>query len=331
MKKLIALVLSLALCLGMMSFAAAEEAPLSVAICVAETFGDMGFYDSANEGLSLLEEKYGVEGHRIECNSDASMYSVALIQAAEQCDIVAAVGWQFWDGLCEIVPELPETKFISIDNALDGVGDNLLSIIYADNEGSFLAGYVAMKMAANGVVGVVAAEDSETINNFVVGYAQGALYANPEGKVLDAVYTNGDYDSPDLGKEAADSLYGKGADVVFAVAGKTGLGVFSAAEEQGKYAVGVDGDQKPLSPETIICSMVKNVGQSIYTTVATYLEDGTFEGGTIWEADLSTGILGLAYGDESYTQQVPDELKQEVEALAAAIMNGEIVVDSTRK
>ena len=331
MKKLLALVLSLALCLGMMSFAAAEEAPLSVAICVAETFGDLGFYDSANEGLSLLEEKYGVEGHRIECNGDASMYSVALIQAAEQCDIVVAVGWQFWDGLCEIVPELPETKFIFIDNGLDGVGDNLLSIIYADNEGSFLAGYVAMKMAANGVVGVVAAEDSETINNFVVGYAQGALYANPEGKVLDAVYTNGDYDSPDLGKEAADSLYGKGADVVFAVAGKTGLGVFSAAEEQGKYAVGVDSDQKAVSPETIICSMVKNVGQSIYTTVATYLEDGTFEGGTIWEADLSTGILGLAYGDESYTQQVPDELKQEVEALAAAIMNGEIVVDSTRK
>lgn len=330
MKKIIAIVLSVVLCLSLFSFAAAEAAPLKVGLVVAETFGDLGFYDSANEGLARLEKDFGVIGTRTECAGDASMYQVALVESAEQCDIVVAVGWQFWDGLCEVVPELSETKFIFIDNGLDGVGDNLLSVIYAENEGSFLAGYVAMKMAEHNTVGVVAAEDSETINNFVVGYKQGALYANPEGTVLDPVYTNGDYDSPDLGKEAADSLYGKGADVVFQVAGKTGLGVFSAAEEQHKYAIGVDSDQKSVSPETILCSMMKKVGDSIYTVVAGLIENGEFAGGTIWEAHLSSGLVGIAYGDDSFTQQVPAELKAEVEELAQKIVNGEITVESTR-
>ena len=95
---------------------------------------------------------------------------------------------------------MPDTKFIFVDNGLDGVGDNLLSITYAENEGSFLAGYVAMKLAQSGIVGVIGGENSDTINNFVVGYKQGALYANPDGTVLDPVYTD-DYEAPDKGKD----------------------------------------------------------------------------------------------------------------------------------
>ena len=101
----------------------------------------------------------------------------------------------------------------------------------------------------------------------------------------------GDYDSPDKGKELAIALYSSGADVVFAVAGKTGLGVFDAAKELNGFAIGVDSDQKYIDPEHILCSMVKNIGESIYQVVGMYLEDGIFPGGTIWEADLSTGIV----------------------------------------
>ena len=165
--------------------------------------------------------------------------------------------------------------------------------------------------------------------NFVVGYKQGALYANPDGTVLDPVYTD-DYEAPDKGKEAALSLYSQGADVVYAVAGKTGLGVFEAAQEQGKYAVGVDSDQKYINPDVIICSMLKRVGDSVYDVISNYLEDGVFDGGTIWNADMSSGLVGLGYGDDTMTQQVSDELKAEVEALAEKIIAGEIEVESTR-
>ena len=331
MKKFISMLLCLTMVLTLcMSCATAETAGLKVALCVAETLGDLGFYDSANEGLKRLEADHGVVGSVVECKSDASMYQVALVEAAETSDIVVAVGWQFWDGLCVVAPEMPETKFIFVDNGLDGVGDNLLSIVYAENQGSFLAGYIAMKLAENGIIGVVAAEDSETINNFVVGYKQGALYANPEGKVLDTVYTDGDYEAPDKGKEAALSLYSQGAEVVYQVAGKTGLGVFEAAAEQGKYAIGVDSDQKYINPDVIVTSMMKKVGDSIYDVVAKYITTGEFAGGTIWEADMSTGLVGLGYGDETMTQQVSDELKAEVAALAEKIIAGEIVVESTR-
>lgn len=310
--------------------ASAEDGNLRVGLCVAETFGDKGFYDSANEGLQQLVNDYGVVASTVECKSDASAFEPALIEAAEQNDIVVAVGWQFWDALTVVAPEMEDTMFIFIDNGLDGVGDNLLSITYKENEGSFLAGYIAMKLSENGNVGVVGGEDSATINNFVVGYKQGALYANPEGTVQDAVYTNGNYDAPDLGKEAALSLYSKGADVVFAVAGKSGLGVFEAGAEQGKYAIGVDSDQKAENPEVVICSMMKKVGDSIYQAISQYLDDSVFNGGEIWDADMTTGLVDIGYGDDTMTQQVSDELKAEVEELKDKIISGEIVVESTR-
>ncbi len=330
MKKTMALVLTLILMLTACttSGVVAEES-LKVSLCIAETLGDLGFYDSANEGLSRLVADYGVIGSVVECKSDASMYQVALVDAADSSDIVVAVGWQFWDSLTEIVPQLPDTKFIFIDNALDGVGDNLLSITYAENEGSFLAGYLAMSLADSGIVGVVGGENSDTINNFIVGYTQGALYANPEGTVLTPIYTD-DYEAPDKGKEAALTLYSQNADVVYHVAGKTGLGVFEAAADEGKYAIGVDSDQRYVNPDVILCSMLKEVGNSIYTTVETYLNEGTFAGGTIWEAGMDTGLVDIGYGDDTMAQLVSDELKAEVEAIKADIIDGTIVVDTTR-
>ncbi len=329
MKKVLAILLCATMALSLTVTAAAEDAPLRVAVCIAEALGDLGFNDSAEKGLKMLVEDYSVVGSVVECKSDASKYQPTLVDAAENNDVVVAVGWQFWDVLSAVVPEMPETKFIYVDNGLDGLGDNLLSIVYAENEGSFLAGYIAMKSAASATVGFVGGEDSDTINNFFVGYKQGALYANPDGKVLDPVYA-GDYESPDKGKELANTLYTGGADVVFAVAGKTGLGVFEAAKEQNKYAIGVDSDQKYIDPEHIICSMMKDIGGSIYSAVSMYIEDSVFDGGKIWDADMTSGFVGIGYGDQSMTQQVSDELKAEVDALAKKIIDGDIVVESTR-
>ena len=328
MKRFLAVLLSTAMLLALTGYATAEEGAPKVALCIAETLGDQGFNDSADAGLKKLEADYGVVGSIVECKSDASKYQTALVDAAEANDVVVAVGWQFWDSLTAVVPEMPDTKFIFVDNGLTDVGSNLLSIVYKENQGSFLAGYIAMKTSKTQTIGFVGGEDSDTINNFYVGYKQGALYANASGKVLDPVYA-GDYDSPDKGKELATTLYSSGgADIVFAVAGKTGLGVFEAAKEQDKYAIGVDSDQKHIDPDHIICSMIKDIGGSIYSAIGTYLEDGVFDG--IWDADMTSGFVGIGYGDDTMTQQVSADLKAEVEQLTQKIISGEITVDSTR-
>lgn len=329
MKKLLSVFLCAMLVLSAVSVASAEGEPLKVAVCFTEALGDLGFNDSAYEGLLALEEDFGVAGSSVECKTDAGQYLTSLVNAAEENDIVVAVGWQYWDALEEVVPQLKDTLFIFVDNELDGVGDNLLSIVYAENEGSYLAGYIAMKTSQTQTIGFVGGEDYITINNFFVGYKQGALDANPEGTVLPPVYAN-DYESPDKGKELANTLYSAGADVVFAVAGLTGLGVFEAAKDFDAYAIGVDADQKYLDPDHIICSMIKDIGASIYQVISQYIEYGTFEGGSIWEADMSTGIIFIGYGAEDMPQQVTDGVKAEVEDLAMMIETGEIVVDSTR-
>ncbi len=326
MKKTLSMFLALVLLLSLSFVAMAADTP-SVAIVVAGGLGDRSFYDSANSGLEKLISDFGVNGKVIECKEDASLYEQSLISAAESFDFVVAVGWQFWEYLEAIAPELPDTKFIFVDNELTGI-ENLYSITYAENQGSFLVGYIAAKLSETGVIGAVGGEDNITINNFIAGYKQGALYANPDTKV-EISYT-ADYEDPAKGKEHALALYDKGADIVFQVAGKTGEGVFQAAAETGRFAIGVDSDQKFINPDAILCSMIKEVGKSIYGTVSAYIQDGTFPGGTCWNADMKSGYISVGYGDDTMTQQVSNELKTEVTALAEKIMAGEITVDTTR-
>ena len=322
MKKLLSLMLALALCLSAMIVPALAESDLAVAVVVAGTLGDRGFYDSSVEGLNQLVGDHGVASKVFECKEDASLYESSLYDAADTCNVVIAVGWQFWDYLATACAEYPEVKFIFIDNGLDGVGDNLMSIIYAQNEGSFLVGYIAAKLSKTGKIGVVGGEDAATINDFIVGYEAGAKYANPD-VVVERQYAQ-TYEDPAKGKECALALYDGGCDIVFAVAGKTGEGVFEAAAETGNYAIGVDSDQKYINPDVILCSMVKQVGKSIYDVVADL--DGKYQPGKIWTADMETGYIDVAYGTDDMTQQVSDELKAEVEALKAKIISGEIEV-----
>ena len=323
MKKLISLMLvaALALAMGLTAYA---DGNLKVAVVLAGATGDRSFYDSANEGLQALVAAGGVQGTLIECQNDASMFTTNLISAAERNDVVVAVGWEFWDALTEYAPQLPDTKFIFVDNGLDGVGDNLLSITYAQNEGSFLVGYIAGKLTTTNKIGAVGGEDSETINDFIVGYEAGAQYANPDARVQ--TQYAGTYEDPARGKELALALYDGGCDIVFQVASRTGEGVFEAAAERKLLAIGVDSDQKYINPDVIICSMVKEVGQSIEQIVTALLTEGVWNGGEIWVADMSTGLIDVGYGDDAMTQQVSDELKAEVEQIKADIIAGKIKV-----
>lgn len=339
MKKLISLLLSLVLVLSMTVVPAmADQAAGTPSICivVAGTLGDRSFYDSAKGGIDRLAADCGTVTNVIECKEDATLYETALFDAAESYDIVAAVGWQFWDALAAadgVVSAFPEVKFLFIDNGLDGVGDNLMSIVYTQNEGSFLAGYIAAKLSKTGKVGAVGGDNSDTINDFLVGYEAGAKYANPDAEVMTQYALS--FEDPAKGKECALALYSSGCDIVYQVAGKTGEGVFEAAAETGNLAIGVDGDQRYINPDLIICSMIKSVGDSIYDVVADV--DGKFQPGQIWMADMASGYIDLVYGDETNPEfanwpvLVSDDLKAEVEDLKAKIISHEIEVPTALK
>ena len=306
-----------------------EEKDLKLALVVAGNFGDRSFYDSSKAGVETLANDGKVEASYIECNNEN--HTAQMKNAADNADIVVCVGWEFYD-IETVAPEYPDVKFIWIDNATSAPVANVLNITYAQNEGSFLAGYAAAAMSKSGVVGAVGGEDSDTINDFIVGYEQGAMYyGDQNGKMIRVIhnYTNS-YDDPTIGKNCAISLNDEGADVVFQIASAAGDGVFEAAEEKGFYAIGVDSDQKYINDAVIIASMKKEVGNSIIAAVEKYLsgDEGLF--GTTWIAGLAEGYVGLGFGDEGATQQIPDDVKAELEELAAKIKAGDIPVSTTR-
>ena len=332
-RKMIALLLSVVLALSLLAGCASgapakeETAPdLTVALVVAGTFGDRSFYDSSKAGCDRLAAE-GIQVKTIECKNEN--HTQQIYNAADAADVIVLVGWEFYD-VETVAPEYPDKRFIWIDNATSAPVDNVLNITYAQNEGSFLAGYIAAKISKTGVIGAMGGADDATINDFIVGYKQGALYANPDVTV-EVIYSNS-YDDPAIGKECALTLNEKGADVVFQIASKCGDGVFEAAKEKGFYAIGVDSDQKYIDPEVIVCSMCKEVGASIYDAVMQYVVKGDDCGlwGTTWIADMATGYVGIGYGEEGAVQQVPDAVKAEVEDLAKKIVSGEIKVDTTR-
>ena len=276
---------------------------LKLALVVAGTFGDRSFYDSAKAGTDRLKADLGVDVVTVECNNEN--HTTQMRNAADSADMVVCVGWEFYE-IETVAPSYPDVKWIWIDNATENPVENLLNITYTQNEGSFLAGYIAAALSKTGTVGAVGGEDSDTINDFIVGYAQGAKYYNEGVKV-------------------------KGADVIFQVCSAAGDGVFEAGKEKGFYAIGVDSDQKYINPDVIVCSMKKEVGNSIYDAVKAYVEGDDSRWGTTWVADLSTGYVGIGYGEEGSVQQVTDQMKADVEDLTQKIVSGQIVVDTTRK
>ena len=302
-----------------------EKSDLKLALVVAGQFGDRSFYDSSKEGVERLKKDLGIQVTTIECNNEN--HDAQMKNAADKADLVVCVGWEFYE-IESIAPEYPDVKWIWIDNATENPVPNVLNITYAQNEGSFLAGYIAASLSKTGVVGAVGGQDQPVINDFIVGYKQGAEAAKPDIKVI-TNYTN-DYDDPAKGKDCAIALADKNADVIFQIASAAGDGVFQAAKARGFYAIGVDSDQKYIDPEVIICSMKKEVGNSIYDAVKALANGDESKWGTTWVADMSNGYVGIGYGDDSMPQQVPDEVKAAVEEMAQKIISGEIKVNTTR-
>lgn len=336
MKRSLSLILILALLIGIYAVVGYnisennDETALNVAIIVPTTFGDKSFNDSAHKGGEALEKR-GMKVKYVECGGQA--FKQKIMENAADCNIVFCVGWQFWE-ITDVVVEFPNVKFVWIDNAVEDPEDypNLMSVVYSENEVSYLAGYIAAAKTQTGVIGVVGGNDDVTTNNFIVGFEQGASECNDGVDVL-KVYADGNYDQPELGETLALGLNDQGADIVFQIAGATGEGVFKAAKDRGFYAIGVDVDQKMEFPEyddVILCSVTKNVEGIIRDIARKYASDEEFEGGTVKKAGLAEGYVSLSYGGKGTVQLVEAGLKEEVSELLTDIKSRDIRVDSIR-
>lgn len=299
---------------------------LKVSLVVAGGLGDRSFYDSSNEGLEMIKKDFGVDGKVLECKNDATLFTDQLVQASNISEVVVVVGFEFYDVIQEVAKEFPAVKYIYIDNVIEGV-ENITSIDYKENEGAFLAGALAAMTSKTGKIGMVGGMDIPVIRNFQVGYEAGAKEVNKD-IVVETIYA-GDFEDPAKGKESALALYGKGVDIIFQVAGKTGEGVFEAAKDQGKMAIGVDSDQRYINPEVIVASMIKGINLSIYESVQK-INDGTFEAGKTYEYGAKENGVRMAYGTEDMIQIVTDETKAKIEELNQKIISGEIKVPEVK-
>ena len=336
MKKFISLALAAVMVLSMTFFMAgcgdkgeASGEGMKVIGVVSTALGDKSFNDSAKEGLDRLGEA-GFDTSLVECNGDSGLWEQNLRNAADAADMVIAVGSEL-NMIESVAKDYPDVKFVWVDNVSENLKDfdNLTCISYKQNEGSYLVGFIAGKMTKSGVVGFVGGADIPVINDFYAGYAQGAKEANADVKVVKN-YT-GDWSDTDKGAQCAQDLKGQGADIIFCAAGGSGNGVILKAKELGIKAIGVDQDQRITMSDyadDILCSMVKNVGNSVVDLVTAYANDGTWTGGEVFYAGMEGNYIGVAYGSEDQEMLVPQDIIDELDQKVEDIQAGKIVVDT---
>ena len=221
--------------------AAADEKPLKVALLLTGNLGDMSFLDSANEGMKEVEKKHNVTCQVIEMGSDSSKYEGNFLDASDEgYDIIIGSGWQSQEPIQNVAPDYPDTKYILFDASVDydkGDYSNVYSINYKQNEGSFLAGVMAGEMTETNTIGFLGGMQGSVIDDFMLGYIQGAQYANKDIKVLTG-YVNSYSDSATC-KEMSLADYNQGnADVVFTAAGGRRFRCGYAGRGEGDRQVG---------------------------------------------------------------------------------------------
>ncbi|MDP9429039.1 MAG: BMP family ABC transporter substrate-binding protein [Actinomycetota bacterium] len=297
--------------------------------------GDRSFNDSAYAGAAAATDALGGELQELSPNEDASDRAQLLSQLAEQgFNPVIAVGFNYDDVIAEVAPQFPDTTFAQVDGSnSDGAkGDNVTGLIFAEEEGSFLAGVAAALKSESGHIGFVGGVESPLIQKFEAGYAAGAQAVNPQ-IVVDRQYISpaGDFsgfNDPARGQIVAQGMYDNGADIVYHAAGGSGIGVFQAAAGSGNRAIGVDSDQyltvtDPALQAVIITSMLKRVDNAVEQFINDYAE-GNAKGATDVLNDLSTEGIGLATSGGFI-----DDIQEDLERYEQQIIDGTITVPTT--
>jgi basic membrane protein A and related proteins len=345
MKKLLILVVALLavhVALLFVKPSGAAEPPSGDAVDVGVVFdlggrGDKSFNDGAYLGAERAEKELGVRVRFIEPGEGSDRESGLRLLAAEGMDLVVGVGFIFTDDLTSLAKEYPNTNFAGVDYsvATDAAGKvippppNLAALKFREEQGSFLVGALAALVGKSKKVGFVGGMDFPLIQKFEMGYKAGVKAVCPDCQVVSqyAGVTPEAFRNPGRGKELALSQYQQGVNVIFHASGSTGLGVFEAARQTGKLAIGVDADQYAEAPGFVLTSMVKGVDNAVYDAIKR-VKEGRFRGG-IDQYGLAEGGVGYVY-DANNAALIPPDVRTRLESLRQDIIAGKIQVPSLR-
>lgn len=279
---------------------------------------DKSFNQSAFNGAEQWKKESGKPYLEFEISNDTQRVQALRRMAERGASPIIAISFAQASALEQVAKEFPKVQFAIIDAAVNL--PNVQSILFKEQEGSYLVGAMAVLTSKTGKVGFVGGMDIPLIRRFQCGYEQGAKATNPKAEVFSNMTgtTSTAWNDPTRGGELAKSQFAKGSDVVFAAAGGTGSGVYQAAKDAGKLAIGVDSNQNYIQPGTMLTSMVKHVDVAVYNVLKG------------WKPGVS--VLGLKEGgvnyamDENNAKLVTPAVKAKVEAIKADIVAGKIKV-----
>jgi basic membrane protein A len=279
---------------------------------------DKSFNEAAFHGMEEFKKETGTGYLEFEVQTDAQREQAFRRFAQKGADPIIGIGFSQETAIKKVAAEFPKTHFVIIDSVVDL--PNVQSIVFKEHEGSFLVGVLAAMASKTGKVGFVGGMDIPLIRRFECGYAQGVKYANGGATVFQNMTgtTGAAWNDPTKGGELAKSQFDQGADVVFAAAGGTGMGVYQAAKDNGKLAIGVDSNQNYIHPGTMLTSMMKRVDVAVYNSAKAWkaglTELGLKEQGVDWASDDNNKPL------------ITDAMRAKVEAAKADIIAGKIQV-----
>ncbi len=313
-------VLSLALLAGL-SAAQAQARP-AIVYDAGGKF-DKSFNEAAYNGMERFKKEGGGSYLEFEIANDTQREQAFRRMAQKGANPIIAIGFTQASALEKVAREFPQLKFAIVDMVVNL--PNVQSVVFKEQEGSFLAGMAAAMASTSGKVGFVGGMDVPLIRRFQCGYEQGAKHANPKAETLSNMTgtTPVAWSDPTRGGELARNQFSRGVDVIFAAAGGTGVGVYQAAKDQGRLAIGVDSNQNHLHPGTMLTSMVKRVDVAVFN-IARSVKDNRWQSG-VQVLGLKENGVALAM-DEHNAKLVTPEMKKRLDAAQADIVAGRIRV-----
>jgi len=279
--------------------------------------GDRSFNDSGYAGLQEAQRKFGIRFETVDFASEEDNLEALRQLARQEYDLIIGVGFENAPLIETVAKEFPDRNFAIIDSIAEG--DNVVSVIYREQEGDFLMGVLTAMLTESKKVGFIGGMDISIIRRIESGFKQGVTYQDSSVEIVSDLA--GTFSDPEIGKSLALAQYKVGVDVIYAAAGRTGLGVIEAAKETGNLTIGASGDQRYLAPGNMVGNRPKRVDTAVLTLVEE-VKDGQFTAGT---RSLGLKEEGLALGpfDENL---VTDAMLERLQELKQQVITSEIVV-----
>jgi len=284
---------------------------------------DKSFNQGVYDGVERFKEETGTEYREFEVTNETQREQAIRRMAQRGADPILGIGFAQAGPIEAVAKEFPDTRFTIIDGVVDL--PNVQSVVFKEHEGSFLVGIMAAMASQSDMVGFVGGMDIPLIRRFACGFEQGAKHADASVDVIQNMTgtTPSAWNDPGRGSELAKGQFDRGVDVIYAAAGGTGVGVYQAAADGGKFAIGVDSNQNYLQPGTMLTSMLKRVDVAAYDAFKSAM-DGTWEPG-MKVLGLAEEGVGFAM-DENNESLVDADMLAAVDEARAAIVAGDIMV-----